>query len=155
MLPLMSRLLILALLLVFIVRCWSSLMSRHRRRAVGARPSVPMQRTSSPLPSPAAEPTVEPTVESVVEPAAGPVGQPRRTEDVVRGAVTSTARSVPDSQPDVPAQARLDDDLSARVRSLMDSGYETGAVRLLCDELDIGIVAARQVARSLAGLPSI
>ncbi len=33
----------------------------------------------------------------------------------------------------------------------MDSGFEAGAVRLLCDELGIGIHDAQQTVRALAG----
>jgi hypothetical protein len=42
-------------------------------------------------------------------------------------------------------------DLDNRVRELMASGQEVAAVRLLCDEADLGIVEAQEYARSLAG----
>lgn len=43
-------------------------------------------------------------------------------------------------------------DLDGRVRKLMDAGHEVGAVRLLCDEADLGIIEAQRYARSLVGL---
>jgi hypothetical protein len=43
------------------------------------------------------------------------------------------------------------DDLDNRVRELMASSQEVAAVRLLCDEADLGIVEAQEYARSLAG----
>jgi len=39
--------------------------------------------------------------------------------------------------------------VDARVRRLMESGNEVGAVRLLSDERDLGILEAQQYARSL------
>jgi len=42
-------------------------------------------------------------------------------------------------------------ELEGRVRVLMSSGFEAGAVRLLCDELGIGIHDAQQTVRALAG----
>lgn len=43
-------------------------------------------------------------------------------------------------------------DLDGRVRKLMGAGHEVGAVRLLCDEADLGIIEAQRYARSLVGL---
>ncbi len=42
-------------------------------------------------------------------------------------------------------------DLDNRVRELMASNQEVAAVRLLCDEADLGIVEAQEYARSLTG----
>lgn len=41
------------------------------------------------------------------------------------------------------------DDLDERVRRLMAKNNEVGAVRLLCDEAELGIIEAQQYARSL------
>jgi hypothetical protein len=41
-------------------------------------------------------------------------------------------------------------DLDNRVRELMKAGNEVGAVRLLCDEQDLGIIDAQKRARALA-----
>jgi hypothetical protein len=40
-------------------------------------------------------------------------------------------------------------DLDARVRELMRTGSEVGAIRLLCDERDLGILDAQEYARAL------
>ena len=40
-------------------------------------------------------------------------------------------------------------DLDARVRELMRTGHEVGAIRLLCDERDLGILDAQKYARAL------
>jgi hypothetical protein len=40
-------------------------------------------------------------------------------------------------------------DLDTRVRQMMASGNEVGAIRLLCDEQDLGILAAQEYARAL------
>jgi hypothetical protein len=44
-------------------------------------------------------------------------------------------------------------DTDARVRELMGAGNEVGAVRLLCDEQDMGILEAQEYARSLVAPP--
>jgi hypothetical protein len=128
MLPTMSWLVIVVLLVVFVVRMWFSMVTRRRQRAsVGAR--VPAQRTP---PTP-----VDRTSTAGLEPSGGlaaSVGE-------VPGPVTRS------SQPVVDVGAELE----GRVRALMSSGFEAGAVRLLCDELGIGIHDAQQTARALAG----
>lgn len=45
-------------------------------------------------------------------------------------------------------------DLDARVRELMNAGNEVGAIRLLSDERDLGIMAAQEYARSLVAPPA-
>ncbi len=45
-------------------------------------------------------------------------------------------------------------ELEGRVRELMGSGFEAGAVRLICDELGVGILDAQKSARAVAGLPA-
>jgi hypothetical protein len=127
MLPTMS-LLVLALLVVFVVRMWLSTVTRRRRRAsVEAR--VPALRT---LPTSVQQPTT-----AGLEPSDGgavPVGG-------VPGPVTDTSEPAVD----------VDAELEGRVQALMSSGFEAGAVRLLCDELGIGIHDAQQTVRALAG----
>jgi hypothetical protein len=128
MLPTMSWLVIVVLLVVFVVRMWLSMVTRRRQRAsVEAR--VPAQRTP---PTSVEQPTT-----AGLEPSDGiavPVGG-------VPGPVTYA------SQPAVDVDA----DLEGRVQALMSSGFEAGAVRLLCDELGIGIHDAQQTVRALAG----
>ena len=41
------------------------------------------------------------------------------------------------------------DDLDAQVRELMSTGQEVAAIRLLCDERDLGILEAQEYARTL------
>jgi hypothetical protein len=43
------------------------------------------------------------------------------------------------------------EDLDTRVRELMSAGNEVAAVRLLCDERDLGIIEAQKYARDLTG----
>jgi hypothetical protein len=56
----------------------------------------------------------------------------------------------PAPQPSLPA-VRIDVD--ARVRDLMAAHNEVGAIRLLCDERDLGILEAQEYARSLTLRP--
>ncbi|TDD26049.1 hypothetical protein E1218_13860 [Kribbella turkmenica] len=44
-------------------------------------------------------------------------------------------------------------DTDARVRELMEAGSEVAAIRLLCDEQDMGILEAQEHARALVGPP--
>jgi hypothetical protein len=127
MLPTMSWLVIVVLLVVFVVRMWFSMVTRRRRRAsVEAR--VPAQRTP---PTSVEQPTT-----AGLEPSNGiavPVG------------------GVPEPVSYTSEPADVDAELQGRVRALMGSGFEAGAVRLLCDELGIGIHEAQQTVRVLAG----
>jgi hypothetical protein len=127
MLPTMS-LLVLALLVVFVVRMCLSMVTRRRERA-SVKAQVPAQRTP---PTSVEQPTttgLEPS-EGVATPVGG-----------VPGPVTHTSEPALD----------VDAELEGRVRALMSSGFEAGAVRLLCDELGIGIHDAQQTVRALAG----
>ena len=45
-------------------------------------------------------------------------------------------------------------ELEAQVRVYLDARHEVAAVRLVCDELDVGILDALRAVRSVAGLPS-
>lgn len=45
-------------------------------------------------------------------------------------------------------------ELEAQVRIYLDARHEVAAVRLVCDELDVGILDALRAVRSVAGLPS-
>jgi hypothetical protein len=124
--PLMSWLLIVALLLVFVIRTWSSMMSRQRLRAgTGADNSARIT---------AAPPATPPAA------ASKPVG-------TASGQATAGERRprATDIEPGP--------ELVGQVRALMESGFEAGAVRLLCDELGVGIVEAQRTARALSGLP--
>ena len=128
MLPTMSWLVVVVLLVVFVVRMWVSMVTRRRQRA-SVQPRVPAQRTP---PAPAERPSAP-----GLEPA---VGLTASVGDVP-GPVTHA------SEPAVHVGAELE----GRVRVLMSSGFEAGAVRLLCDELGIGIHDAQQTVRALAG----
>ncbi|QNE16679.1 hypothetical protein F1D05_00655 [Kribbella qitaiheensis] len=44
-------------------------------------------------------------------------------------------------------------DLDSRIRTMMSTGNEVGAVRLICDEKDLGIIEAQKYARSLIAGP--
>jgi len=44
--------------------------------------------------------------------------------------------------------------LERRIRELMTSGHEVPAIRLLCDEQDLGIIEAQEYARGLVAKPS-
>ncbi|GAB3411804.1 ribosomal protein L7/L12 [Flindersiella endophytica] len=57
-----------------------------------------------------------------------------------------TAAEPPAAQPQVPAGSS---DLAARARELRDSGQETLAIRLVCDETGMGILDAQKFVRSL------
>ncbi len=50
-----------------------------------------------------------------------------------------------------PKIAQVPPELAARVVTLMNKRQEVSAVRLLCDELRIGILDAQKTARSLVG----
>jgi hypothetical protein len=126
MLPTMSWL-VLALLVVFVVRMCLSMATRRRQRAsVEAR--VPAQRTP---PTSVEQPTTAGPQPS--DQVAAPVGG-------VPNPVTHTSEPAPD----------VDAELEGRVRALMSSGFEAGAVRLLCDELGLGIHDAQHTVRALA-----
>lgn len=45
-------------------------------------------------------------------------------------------------------------ELEAQVRAYLDARHEVAAVRLVCDELDVGILDALRAVRSVGGLPS-
>jgi hypothetical protein len=51
-----------------------------------------------------------------------------------------------------PQAVDLSPDLRQQVLDLMDQGYEVMAVRLLCDELGVGILEAHTTVRTVAGM---
>jgi hypothetical protein len=156
----MSWLLVLALLVIFVVRTGFSMVSRQRLRAQTGVTS-PAQTVASPAPLLGAEPTA-PVPAPVWQPqdAAAPdlstsppsshVPQARRP---VEPAATSAGE---DAAPDgtETSTVAMSPELEGRVRELMDSGFEAGAVRLICDELGVGILDAQKSARAVAGLPA-
>jgi hypothetical protein len=156
----MSWLLVLALLVIFVVRTGFSMVSRQRLRAqtgltspaqtvasqapiLGADPSPAPVLAPSWQPQDAAAPDLSPPSSSHVPQARRP-GQPSvssvREDAAPAGTQTSTVAMSPE--------------LEGRVRELMDSGFEAGAVRLICDELGVGILDAQKSARAVAGLPA-
>jgi hypothetical protein len=168
----MSRLLILALLLVFVVRIFSSMLRRRRMRA-RVQTTVPVQRTGSPAEStgdaePAPTVSAAPSQDSFPE-VGPPIWEPVDDTEQQPRVAPLVQPDVPDLEPvpalepdlDVVAEApsgqpdlQLSPELEANVRAMMESGFEAGAVRLLCDELDVGIIEAQRAARGLAGLPT-
>lgn len=54
-----------------------------------------------------------------------------------------------------PQQLELPAELRARALELMEQNYEVGAVRLVCDEMGVGILDAQKTVRTLAGLPTL
>lgn len=48
----------------------------------------------------------------------------------------------------------LSGELEAQVRAYLNARHEVAAVRLVCDELDVGILDALRAVRSVAGLPA-
>jgi hypothetical protein len=54
-----------------------------------------------------------------------------------------------------PQTIALPPDLRLQVLDLVGQGYEVAAVRLVCDEMGVGILDAHTTVRSLAGLPTM
>jgi hypothetical protein len=132
----MSWLVIVALLVIFVVRMGFAVASRQRP-AARDEPALLSQRTEST------------SVEPAPVPSAHPDG-PASPADDDQSRATTQAR-----EPKIHVDAELED----KVRDLMSSGFEAGAVRLLCDELGIGIHDAQRTVRALgvhrrAELPS-
>jgi hypothetical protein len=69
--------------------------------------------------------------------------------------LTSSVIGEPGSIAAGPQTVALTPDLQQRVLDLMNQGYEVMAVRLVCDEMDVGILEAHKTVRSLAGLPTL
>ncbi len=93
-----------------------------------------------------------------------PPGQPSQTSYPIRQAGPSPAQYQPPStwllsyqpQGHRPPQNNLPTpkaDTDTRVRGLMSAGNEVAAIRLLCDEQDMGIVEAQEHARALVAPP--
>jgi hypothetical protein len=68
--------------------------------------------------------------------------------------LTSSVIGEPGSVAAGPQTVALPSDLSRQVIELMGQGHEVAAVRLVCDEMDVGILDAQKTVRSLAGLPT-
>ncbi len=84
--------------------------------------------------SAALESTLDSTIESSLF---GATGDPL-TSSLLPGAAAPT----------LPAE------LEVQVRAFMEARHEVAAVRLVCDELNVGILEALRAVRSVAGLPS-
>ena len=54
-----------------------------------------------------------------------------------------------------PQTVDLPPDVRQQVLDLMAQGHEVTAVRLVCDEMNVGILDAHKTVRSVAGLPSV
>jgi hypothetical protein len=156
----MSWVLVVALLVIFVVRTGYSMVNRQRLRAQTgmtspAKPITnPAQRSgtepahaapSAPLWQPDHDAPANPLPEQrrAVSPQTGPVAEPT---------LAAARRGTASDDTEVPTTLTLSAGLEAKVRELMDGGFEAGAVRLICDELEVGILAAQQTARTVAGL---
>jgi hypothetical protein len=69
--------------------------------------------------------------------------------------LTSSVIGEPGSVANGPETVDLPPDLQQQVLDLMDRGYEVMAVRLVCDEMDVGILDAHKTVRTVAGLPTL
>jgi type II secretory pathway pseudopilin PulG len=69
--------------------------------------------------------------------------------------LTSSLIGEPGSVAGGPQTVPLSPQLQQQVLELVDQGYEVMAVRLVCDEMDVGILDAHKTVRTLAGLPTV
>ncbi|MGH3369457.1 MAG: hypothetical protein ACRDPR_05605 [Nocardioidaceae bacterium] len=112
----------------------------QRAKALASPPPVPQPMRPAPLTSPgryqySSPPQQEPLPEQYYGPGGWqPAMPPHQT----------TPQQLPRYRTPSPKV-----DVDTRVRELMAAGNEVAAVRLLCDEADLGIIEAQQYARSL------
>ncbi|HSS68222.1 MAG TPA: hypothetical protein VLK34_06690, partial [Nocardioidaceae bacterium] len=69
--------------------------------------------------------------------------------------LTSSIIGEPGSIVAGPQTVALPPDIRQQVLDLMALGHEVMAVRLVCDEMDVGILDAQKTVRSAAGLPTL
>ena len=69
--------------------------------------------------------------------------------------LTSSIIGQPGSITAGPQTVELPPDVRQQVLDLMAQGHEVTAVRLVCDEMNVGILDAHKTVRSAAGLPSV
>lgn len=100
-----------------------------------------------------AAPTVVP--EMVVPPAPAP---PHRTSSSLDSSLSSsladTGHDAEHQMLSGPRVVELPPDLQRRAMEYMNQNYEVMAVRLVCDEMHVGILDAQKTVRTLAGLPN-
>lgn len=143
----------------------------------GSQPTPGWQPPASPPPPPpfqaAAPPVVwtPPATQSAPQPApviipAEPVGpsaaEIRARHDRLASSLDSSMSStlgtpLADDHPVLagPRVIELPADLQRRAMEYMDQNYEVMAVRLVCDEMHVGILDAQKTVRTLAGLPTL
>jgi hypothetical protein len=156
----MSWVLVVALLVIFVVRAGYSMVNRQRLRGPTGMTS-PAQTIVSPAQRAGTEPAHATASAWLWQPdhdaPLNAVPEPRRAVSPQTGPAAAPALSAaPDDtasdDTEEPTPLTLPAGLEAQVRELMDSGFEAGAVRLICDELGVGILDAQQTAREVAGL---
>lgn len=158
--PTMSWVVVVALLVIFVIRTGYFMANRQRLRAQTWTTS-PGQNIVNPAQGPGTEPPqaagpaprwhreLEAPVETLPE-WRGAVSP--QTVPPAETAVPPLAYDTASDDTEVPTTLALTPDLEAKVREMMDAGFEAGAVRLICDELGVGILTAQQTARTVAGL---
>ena len=106
-----------------------------------------------------AYPTDEPTGGDVAPDTTTPTRQryelSSSLDTTLSTSLSSSVIGEPGSVAAGPQTVALTPDLRQQVLDLMDQGYEVMAVRLVCDEMDVGILDAHKTVRSLAGLPTV
>jgi hypothetical protein len=99
------------------------------------------------------------TTSDVIENATAPTRQRYQLssslDTTLSTSLTSSVIGEPGSVANGPQTVSLSPQLQQQVLELMDRGYEVMAVRLVCDEMDVGILDAHKTVRTLAGLPTL
>ncbi len=131
---------------------------------IDARPPVPtfdpvvVEVATDPVPE-SAYPTDEPTGADVAPDTTMATRRryelPSSLDTTLSTSLTSSVIGQQGSVLAGPQALALPPDLRQQVLDLMDQGYEVAAVRLVCDEMDVGILDAHTTVRSLAGLPTV
>ncbi|ADB33384.1 hypothetical protein Kfla_4350 [Kribbella flavida DSM 17836] len=120
----------------------------HRRHAAqsGHQPSTPGQHATGPYPGQAVPGQFPNQYAPPGPPPSMPFGQPGQFQPPGPWFQQAPPQSyqLPAVKPSLSPR-----DIDARVREMMRTGNEVGAVRLLCDEQDLGIIDAQKRARAL------
>jgi hypothetical protein len=94
-------------------------------------------------------------IESAPAPPRRPYELSSSLDTTLSTSLTSSVIGEPGSVANGPQTVDLPPDLRQQVLDLMDQGYEVMAVRLVCDEMDVGILDAHKTVRTVAGLPTL
>ena len=117
--------------------------ARHQGERTPPGQSTPTQYGAS-TPSPPAQQQLPPQYQAQYQPQFQGQYQPPATWLPNQPFNQLPAHRTPQNNLPAPKQ-----DLDSRVRELMTTGNEVGAIRLLCDERELGILGAQEYARSL------